>query len=487
MGRQGNVRLVLGVDLGSSAAKAVLVTEDGAILARATVPQRVSRPTPDAAEQDPEGWWSALRELVAATLGTLPEAQRGTLAAVSISGHYPTLLLADERGDPLAPAMLYGDRRADAEVDRAAAIGGEALAGDEWLPKLLWLQHEAPDLLRQTRMVFNPHDHLAFRLTGRRGLDHRSARRTGGLLDVSRLTWRRDLCAATSLDPAALPPLRRAGEVLGGVTAGASVETGLPRGTAVVVGLGDTPAELLGAGVVHPGEVLLYYGTTTSVDVCSHDFQAYLLDPSPIAKWAPYHEVAYAVIGPALPWVAGGIEPAGSGDRAAEIRRLDRAALALEPSVDGPYVVPNFLAHARPGTPIRRPAIVGLDANQGRADLHRALLESFGFIARAGLEAAGVDPASAHFVATGGGAKSDTWRQVVSDVVGVAQEWRPWADGALGSAVLAAWGALGVDALASGGWIRERGRPATRPDPAHQAIEDARYAEWLSLRAAIKG
>ncbi|TAK02167.1 MAG: hypothetical protein EPO36_03040 [Chloroflexota bacterium] len=487
MSRRGSQRLVLGVDLGSSSAKAVLVTDDGTILARAAVPQHVSRPAPDAAEQAPEGWWTALRELVAATLGTLPEASRGRLAAVSISGHYPTLLLADGRGDPLAPAMLYGDRRADAEVDRAATLGGEALAGDEWLPKLLWLQREAPDLLRQTKMVFNPHDHLAFRLTGERGLDHRSARRTGGLLDISRLTWRRDLCATISLDPAALPPLRRAGEVLGHVTPGASADSGLPRGTAVVVGLGDTPAELLGAGVVHPGEVLLYYGTTTSVDVCSHDFQAYLVDPSPIAEWAPYHEVAYAVIGPALPWVAGGIEPANGEDRASKIERLDRAALALEPRVDGPYVVPNFLAHVRPGTPIRRPAIIGLDANQGRADLHRALLESFGFIARAGLEAAGVDLASAHFVATGGGAQSDTWRQVVSDVVGVAQEWRPWADGALGSAELAAWGALGADIFASGGWIRERGRPATLPDPARQAIEDARYAEWLRLRAAIKG
>jgi len=487
MGRQGNERLVLGVDLGSSSAKAVLVTEDGAILARATVPQRVSRPTPDAAEQDPEGWWSALRELVGATLGTLPEAQQGTLAAVSISGHYPTLLLADERGDPLAPAMLYGDRRSDGEVDRAAALGGESLAGDEWLPKLLWLQREAPELLRQTRMVFNPHDHLAFRLTGERGLDHRSARRTGGLLDISRLSWRRDLCAAISLDPAALPPLRRAGEVLGAVTAGASVETGLPRGTTVVVGLGDTPAELLGAGVVRPGDVLLYYGTTTSVDVCSHDFPAYLLDPSQIAAWAPYHEVAYAVIGPALPWVAGGIEPAGSDDRAAEIRRLDRAALTLEPSIDGPYVVPNFLAHARPGTPIRRPAIVGLDANHGRVHLHRALLESFGFIARAGLDAAAVDLKSARFVASGGGARSGTWRQLVSDVAGITQAWRPWADGAIGSAALAAWGALGANVFGTDGWIRERARPVTRPNPAYRAIEDARYATWLDLRAAIEG
>lgn len=478
-------RLLLGIDLGSSAAKAALVDERGAIVSRASVPQSVSRPVPGAAEQDPDEWWSALQALVAATLGTLPATERGRLAGLSVSGHFPTLLLANERGEPLAPAMLYGDRRADAEVDRAAALGGESLAGDEWLPKLMWLKREAPSLLRRTRMVFNPHDHLAFRLTGERGLDHRSARRSGGLLDLSSLTWNVDVCTAVELDPDALPPLRRAGEVLGRVTPEAAGATGLPVGTPVVVGLGDTPAELIGAGVVHPGQVLLYYGTTTTVDVCSHDFESYLRDPAPIVDWAPYHEVAYAVIGPALPWIAGGVEPAGPDGRSAEIERLDRVAATLDPLIDAPYVLPNFLAHARPGMPIPRPAIVGLDIGHARADLHRAVLESFGFIARAGLEAAGIDATRAQFVATGGGARSAVWRQLVTDVLGVTQVWRPWADAALGSAKLAAWGTCGADLFAPGDWARDADAASTQPEPNRHRIEDSRYRAWLRLRDAM--
>jgi xylulokinase len=381
--------------------------------------------------------------------------------------------------------MLYGDCRADAEVDPSAALGGEALAGDEWLPKLLWLHAKAQDLLDRTRMVFNPHDYLAFRLTGVRGLDHRSARRSGGLFDPRALAWRTAVSVEAGLDPRALPPLRRAGEVLGHVTLEAATAVGLPAGTPVVVGLGDTPAELIGAGVVHPGEVLLYYGTTTTVDVCSHDFESYLRDPAPIVDWAPYNEVAYAVLGPVLPWVATGLEPAPSEDPSAGIARLDALAATHEASLDGPYVVPYFLAHARPGAPIRRPAILGLDAGHSRVDLYRAVLESFGFIARAGLERANIDVAGARLVATGGGARSDPWRQLLSDVLGSTQAWRPWADAALGSAALAAWATCDVDVFTANAWIQQPEGPPTHPDPERRRVEDARYRIWLRFRDAI--
>jgi xylulokinase len=489
-GRPIGARLVLGVDLGSSSAKAVLADASGRIVARASVPQTVSRPTPDAAEQHAESWWAALRALVAATLGTLPAADQARLAGIAVSGHFPTLLLADEDGSPLAPAMLYGDRRADAFVDAAAALGGEALVGDEWLPKLLWLRAEQPALLARTRRVFNPHDHVAFRLTGERGLDHRSARRSGGLFDPAGLAWRAEVAAAAGLEPAALPPVRRAGDVLGRVTSAAAAVTGLPVGATVVVGLGDTPAELLGAGVIRTGDALLYYGTTTSCDVCTHDYAAYLRDPAPIAEWAPYHEVAYAVLGPVLPWVAGGlVMPSGAEAADAEhrIRRLDRAAAAIDPSIDGPYVLPYFLAHARPGQPIRRPAIVGLDANHGRADLHRALLESYAFSVRAGLEVAGRAPHSLRFVATGGGARSAFWRQLVSDTLGEPQSWLPEADAALGDAVLAALGTGDPDVLAGDAWGAAGGAPPTMPQRNAVALQDARYRTWLGLRDGLLG
>lgn len=480
-------RLVLGVDLGSSSAKAVLAEETGRVLARAQSPQAIARPSAGAAEQAAGEWWEAFRALVALTFGEVGGGRPGELAGVCVSGHYPTLLLGDERGRPLAPALLYGDTRADAYVDEAARVGRERLAGDEWLPKLLWLAREQPDLLARTRTVFDPHDHVAFRLTGIRGLDHRSARRAGGLFDPDRLAWRPEVCERIKLDAAALPPLRRAGDVLGEVTPEAAAETGLPPGTRVVVGIGDTPAELIGAGVVRPGRVLLYYGTTTSADVCTHDFEAYLRDPRTIVDWAPYREVAYAVLGAAMPWVAAGIEPHAAGAPEPDLAALDALAARVEPSTDSPYVVPHFLAHSRPGQPVRLPAIVGLDADHSRADLHRAVLESYAFSARAGLEAAGIEPRSAEFIATGGGARSAFWRQLVSDVVGAEQTWRPAVDAALGSAALAAWATCGADVFAPDGWGRTAGESKTSPDPDRVRVASERYGRWLRIRDAIGG
>jgi xylulokinase len=479
-------RLVLGIDLGSSSAKAVLADETGEIVVRAMAPQQVSRPVPGAAEQSPDHWWQAVLALVAATWSTVERHSPGnTLAGLAVSGHYPTLLLADATGAPLRPALLYGDTRADRHVEEAARLGGERLAGDEWLPKLLWLTREQPDDLARTRMVFNPHDHVAFRLTGIRGLDHRSARRSGGLFDPVERIWRRDVAAAAGLDPAALPPLRRAGEVLGPVARGPASSTGLPAGAGVVVGMGDTPAELIGAGVARPGEVLLYYGTTTSADVCTHEFEGYLRDPSPIADWGPYHEVAYAVLGPALPWVAAGIEPYQEGAAEPDLVALDAAAAVIDPTLDDPYVVPYFLAHARPGEVVRRPAIVGLDADDSRVDLHRAVLESYGFSVRAGLEAAGLNVADLRFVATGGGARSQLWRRLVSDTLGAEQTWRPHANAALGSAALAAWATCGSDVLPVAGWGVREGEVTTLPDPRRYAVASERYRVWRRIRDAL--
>ncbi len=480
-------RLVLGIDIGSSSAEAVLADSSGVVVGHAELPQTVARTVPGVAEQAADDWWQALRGLVGATVGTLSAGDRARLIGVAISSHFPTLLLTDDEGRPLRPALLYGDQRADGYVAPAATLGGETLAGDEWLPKLLWLADEAPDVLARTRFVFNPNDYLAYLLTGERATNHRTARRSGGLFDPHALAWRPDVCRRVGLDPDSLPPLRNAGEVIGCVTPTAARESGLPAGTPVVVGLGDTPSELLGAGVVRRDDVLLYYGTTTSADLCTHDFERYLRDPSSIAAWGPYHEVAYAVLGPALAWIAGGFDGSGEGGQPWSLDRLDRAAASIRPSVDDPYVLPYFLAHPRAGEVVRRPAIVGFDVRHSRADLHRAVLESFGFAARAGLEAAGHEIGRSRFVASGGGAQSPFWRQLVTDILGADQAYRPTASAALGSAALAAWATGDAGVFAGIGWGAPSDATRTTPVPGANEIETERYRIWLQLRAALRG
>ncbi len=480
-------RVVLGVDFGTSFAKAVLATEHGEIIARASVPQRVDRGPGGVAEQDPEAWWRDLRILIRETLGETSAGRNLALAGIAMSGHLPTLVLADETGRPLAPAMLYADRRADAFIERACELSGQRLSGDEILPKLLWLAEHEPDRLRAARRLFNLQDHLGFRMTGERALDHRTAMRSG-LFDPVALDWLWDIAELVGLDSAALPAVRPGGDVAGRVLPGPAADLGIPAGTAVLVGLGDTPATLVGAGVVHAGEAMVYYGTTTTLDVCTHDFGAYLADPRSIRDWAPYREVGYAVLGPAIRWAANGLRPVDreGAEASADLAVLDDAAAALAPGEDAPFVIPSFEAHVSGGGHAP-PAIVGLQPTHSRTDLHRAMLESFGFVARAGLEASGLAPTTHRFVAAGGGARSPLWRQIVSDCLGAPQAWARRADADLGDAMLAARAVFGADVFGAAlpDWLGEM--DVTTPDPAQVEVQDRRYAVWLATRAALAG
>lgn len=481
--RAGTESLVIGFDIGSSAAKVVLATTSGTIIARSSAPQWVDHRTPELAEQDARGWWTTVCRLSREVLGAVDSARGRSIAAIAISAHFPTLLVADENGHPLAPAMLYADVRAEEYVRQGSDLVGQALHGDEVVPKLLWLRRESPLEFERVRRVFGPQDYLAFRLTGSHVLDHHTASRLGGLLDVDRLEWRTDVIEQLGLSPSMLPRLQRSGSLVGTVTVDASVESGIAAGTPVVTGVGDTLAELLGAGVVRERQVLLYYGTTATVDVCTHDIEAYLADPSALASGAPYREVAYALIGPALRWVASGFEATEPGP---SLVSLDEAAAKLRTRVDAPFVLPFFTERLPSDALVSRPAIVGFDLGQGRSDLHRALLELFGYAARLGLERHGFEAAGmSGFVAGGGGATSGPWRQILSDVLGVDQCWERDSDGALGAAMLAAWSSGTNDTFGSGLARWHGPQSITRPDPVAGSIHENRYRIWRSLAGAV--
>jgi xylulokinase len=348
----------------------------------------------------------------------------------------------------------------------------------------MWLAANGPDRLREAQRLFNLTDWLTHRLTGERALDVRTAMRSG-LFDPGSMAWRADLVAGTGLDPAALPPVRSGDAVVGGVRANAAADLGVPVGTPVLVGLGDTPAELIGCGVVRAGEAMVYYGTTTTLDVATHDVARFFAEPRLIGEWAPYREVGYAVLGPAIGWAARGLSSAADQAGAEpDLATLDRAAAALPPEPDAPFVVPSFEAHVA-GTGHAPSAIVGLQPGHGRADLHRAMLESFGFAARAGLEASGLAASTQRFVAAGGGARSAFWRQLVTDTLGAAQSWPTRSDASLGMAMLAARTVFATDVLGAdlATWLGAVER--TEPVPSHVAIQAERYRRWLRLSSAL--
>src|SRR3954468_1868749 len=268
--------LLLGIDTGTSATKAVLCDERGAVLATASAPHSIQRPRPGWSEQDPREWWSAA---VDAVRGVLRGKDPGEVGAIGLSGqmHGMVLIGSDALGsggvgaEPLRPAILWNDQRTQAqcdEIERRAGgrralvrmVGNAALTGFT-LPKLLWVREHEPAVFKRAAKVLVPKDYIRLRLTGDAATDVGDA--SGMLLlDVERRAWSGDLIRLLDLDRGLLPRVHESAEITGRLSRWAAEQTGLREGMPVVAGSGDSQAGAVGAGVVMPGIALASLGTS---------------------------------------------------------------------------------------------------------------------------------------------------------------------------------------------------------------------------------
>jgi xylulokinase len=251
---------VIGIDLGTSGIKLVMLAADGTLEAEATAPLEVSRPRPLWSEQSPADWWAALdiamRQLREAAGGTRWAKVRGMAAAGQMHG----AVLLDAAGEVLRPAILWNDGRSQAQCD--ALEGAEpatrritanrAMAGFT-APKLLWVAEHEPELFTQTARVLLPKDWLAWKLTGVFSTEMSDA--SGTLwLDVARRRWSDTMLQATGLNASHMPMLFEGPDVVGELSSACSERWGLPAGVLVAAGAGDNAAGAVGVGVVAPGD-----------------------------------------------------------------------------------------------------------------------------------------------------------------------------------------------------------------------------------------
>ncbi|HEV8196270.1 MAG TPA: xylulokinase, partial [Gemmatimonadales bacterium] len=258
----------LGIDVGTSAVKAILVSETGDLIGSAGAPLAMSTPRPGWAEQDPEAWWRAAASAVRALLARYPD-QR--IAAVGISGQMHSSVFLDRAGAVIRPALLWCDGRTTAEcADITARAGGEARLR-EWvcnpalegftLPKVLWLRNQEPQAFARLATVLLPKDFIRWRLTGALSTEPSDA--SGTLMfDPARLRWSDEILRAVGVDRALLPPVHGSAEVHGRITADAAAATGLPVGTPVVGGGADNACGAAGVGAIVPGEAVASWGTS---------------------------------------------------------------------------------------------------------------------------------------------------------------------------------------------------------------------------------
>ena len=254
--------LFLGLDVGTSGVKALLVDAAGGVTASATTPLSLSTPQPGWAEQHPDAWWEAC---LASTRQVLHRQSSARIAAVGISGQMHSSVFLDRGGEVVRPALLWCDGRTTAEcAEITSRAGGEQRLRD-WvsnaalegftLPKVLWLKNHEPAAFARVATVLLPKDFVRSRLTGTLAAEPSDA--SGTLMyDPVRLRWSREILDAVGLPPSLLPDVGGSSEVLGHVTPRAAALSGLAAGTPVVGGGADNACGAAGVGAITPGEAV---------------------------------------------------------------------------------------------------------------------------------------------------------------------------------------------------------------------------------------
>ncbi|TDC24779.1 sugar kinase [Streptomyces sp. 8K308] len=474
---------VLGVDIGTSSGKGVLVDADGTVLATAVRPHEVQRPRPGHVEMDATVWWdefaSIARELTR---------QGPPVTAVGVSGMGPCVALTDAADTPLRPAILYGvDTRATEQIARLTAeLGRDAVlercgslpSTQAVGPKIAWVAEHEPELAARARRLYMPSSYLVRRLTGAYVLDHHSASQSVPLYDSLAQDWYGPWAerVAPGIE---LPPLRWPGEAAGHVTAEAAAATGLPAGIPVTTGTVDAWSEALSVGATDTGDLMLMYGSTMFLINTVAD--------------RPLVPELWSTVG-ALPGtrsLAGGM--ATSGVITDWLRQLfgspDHGALLAEAEASGVgarglLMLPYFAGERTPvADPDARGVIAGLTVSHTRGDLYRAALEATAFGVRHNVEAmraAGAD--IRRVVAVGGGTRGGLWTRIVSDVTGLEQEIRTVTVGACYGAAFLAAGTVGAPAIDAWNPVRDR----VTPDAGRRLAYDERYALYRRLYPATR-
>lgn len=472
---------VLGIDIGTSSTKAALADAEGTIIATAQRKNVTSMPRPGWVEHDAEQtWWAGL----VAVCNELAPLAGSRLRGVCVSGIGPCVVPCDGDVNPLRPAILYGiDSRATAETDELeerfgleAIIrrGGSALSSQAVGPKLLWLRHHEPDVWNRTKRWYMASSFAVARLTGEYVLDHHSASQCDPLYDLEAGDWAYDWTSEIA-NGVPLPPLVWPNQQVGVVSAAAARETGLPVGTPVVAGTIDAWAEAFSAGVRRDGDVMVMYGSTIFVVRVGEPTMRNPLLWLTQGVEAGTHTLAagMSTAGSLTDWVRSLAGDPAWDDLLAE-------AAATPPGAHGLLVLPYFAGERTPiYDPLARGVLAGLTLQHGRGDLLRAVYEGTAFGVRQILALlAGASGPPARVVAVGGGAASELWLQIVSDVAAVSQQVPMQTIGACyGDCLLAAIGVGLVSARTD--WSQPR--LTVEPRPEHRELYDRLYALYTGL------
>lgn len=440
---------LIGLDISTTGAKALVIDKSGAVVASHTTPQPISQPQPLWSEQEPVDWWEGIVLSIRAALKAA-DLTGDDIAAIGLTGQMHGLVILNDGGTVLRPSILWNDQRTQAQCDEITQkvgferlielTGNRALTGFT-APKLLWVRQHEPDIYKHIKHILLPKDYIRYRLTGDYATDLAGASGTS-LLNVQQRTWSREVADALEIPLEWLPPVHEGPQITGTVSASAAEETGLKAGTPVVGGGGDQAAGAVGVGAVSPGIISLVVGTS-GVIFAPLDHYAYEPD-------GRLHAFCHAVPNT---WHFMGVMLSAAGSlqwyrdtlaSGVEFDALLKPAADIPPGSEGLFFLPYLTGERTPHPdPLARGAFIGLTTRHTQAHMTRAVLEGVAFGLKDGLrlmEEAGLT-GEVEIRVSGGGARSPLWRQILADVLGAPLVTTSTTEGAAyGAALLASVG-----------------------------------------------
>lgn len=483
--------LYIGIDLGTSASKFLLVDEVGRVLNTVTKEYPLSFPRPGWSEQDPAHWWQAC-------LAGVPELLAGfdakQVAGIGVGGQMHGLVALDAAGNVLRPAILWNDGRTAAQVDYlnetvgndklSAWTGNIAFAGFT-APKLLWMRQNEPDLFARIAKILLPKDYLVYRLTGVHATDYSDASGTL-LLDVAHKRWSSEMLDLCGVTEAQMPTLFDSWQPVGTLTATAAAALGLPTDVVVCAGAGDNAAAAIGTGTVGEGRCNISLGTSGTVFISSEQFR---VDPHNALHAFAHADGGFHLMGCMLSaascnkwWMEDILH---DGDYAA-------AQEAIVPEKLGRshvFYLPYLMGERSPINDTNARAVfLGMTMDTTRADMTQAMLEGVAFALRDSVEIArslGLDISRSTLC--GGGSRSPLWRTILANVLGIPLDLPATEQGpGYGAALLALVACGRYRNVAEVSRAMLHIQATVQPDPELTALYDARYAEFKQIYPACR-
>ena len=481
----------IGIDLGTSACKLLLVSEDGTILNTVTREYPLLFPHSGWSEQRPEDWWDAVT-------GGIPELMKGfdlgEVAGIGAGGQMHGLVALDASDRVIRPAILWNDGRTSKEVDylnntvgkdRLSTLTANIAFAGFTAPKLLWMRENEPENFGRIAKIMLPKDYLTYKLTGVHACDYSDA--SGMLLlDVQYKRWSREMLDICGVSEAQMPRLFESFAVVGTLTKEAAKALRLPETVKVVAGAGDNAAAAVGTGTVSAGGCNISLGTSGTIFISSDQFG---VDPNNALHAFAHADGGYHLMGCMLSaascnkWLCEDILK--TSDFAGEQRNITGEKLG-ENHV---YFLPYLMGERSPINDTNaRGTFTGITMDTTRADLVQAVLEGVAFAIRDSFEVAkslGIEIPRSNIC--GGGAKSPLWHRIFANVLGIPLDMVKTEQGpGYGAAMLAMVGCGRFASVQEAADALVEVASTTEPDPVLTAKYEARYQSFKKLYPALK-